>query len=351
MLAATDSLYIAASFDHDLLPARVGSFGLRLAARVRAGLGVASITATPEDPVVAVDRLSDPPGMVRRLVGCCRSRAGRRGLPRRPGDPWRRPLLPVAAGSLAALVAARQFVVVADHTAIARNLGDAVERRTVRAPAPRAWWQRPGAEPLRRRHRRRARRAWSSTAARRPAPGSAPWPSQVEHISDVWTRVHPDDRAAVRRSMSPVLDGRRRQSFVECRLSRANGGLGLIRGHRRSASSTRRALSGAVVTLHDVSERRQLTDRLMHRGGPRRAHRPAQPAHADAAASGRCSTSRPGESVRAAAHRPRRLQGHQRQARSRRRGPGARGDRAEARERGSARPTPSPASAATSSPW
>ncbi len=50
---------------------------------------------------------------------------------------------------------------------------------------------------------------------------------------------------------------------MECRLSRANGVWGWFE-ITVVGQLNERALVGAVVTLHDVSERRQLTDRLMH---------------------------------------------------------------------------------------
>jgi diguanylate cyclase (GGDEF)-like protein/PAS domain S-box-containing protein len=160
------------------------------------------------------------------------------------------------------LVGVRQVVVVADHTAVARDLGQAVERRTAQLRHQEQWWQDlvqnlsdvvmvvgPGGA---------VEYCSPSTGT-----GLGSWPGLVEHVTDVWARVHPDDRTAVRRSMSPVLEGRRRQSFVECRLSRANGVWGWFEV-TVVGQLNERALVGAVVTLHDVSERRQLTDRLMH---------------------------------------------------------------------------------------
>jgi diguanylate cyclase (GGDEF)-like protein/PAS domain S-box-containing protein len=260
VLAATDSLYIAASFDHDLFqPGGLVDFGWLLAFAL---VGIGALAAAPEDPVVAVDRLSDPPGMVQQLVPYVTiglAAAAYLAAPATVGDD--RSYLWLLA-PFAALVAARQFVVVADHTAIARNLGDAVERRTSELRHREQWWQ-DLVQNLSDVVMVVGREGMVEYCSPSTGTGLGPWPSQVEHISDVWTRVHPDDRAAVRRSMSPVLDGRRRQSFVECRLSRANGVWGwfevTVVGQLNEA-----ALSGAVVTLHDVSERRQLTDRLMH---------------------------------------------------------------------------------------
>ena len=207
VLAATDSLYIAASFDHDLFqPGGLVDFGWLLAFAL---VGIGALAAAPEDPVVAVDRLSDPPGMVQQLVPYVTiglAAAAYLAAPATVGDD--RSYLWLLA-PFAALVAARQFVVVADHTAIARNLGDAVERRTSELRHREQWWQ-DLVQNLSDVVMVVGREGMVEYCSPSTGTGLGPWPSQVEHISDVWTRVHPDDRAAVRRSMSPVLDGRRR---------------------------------------------------------------------------------------------------------------------------------------------
>ena len=259
-LSATDSLYVAATFptQGSFEPGGLVDLGWLVT------FVLIAMAATLADVSPEADESDDdvPPSMLQQLFPYVTIALAVTGYVSFTHDADGSHRYLWLLGPYAVLVAVRQVVVVADHTAVARDLHRAVERRTAQLRHQEQWWQDlvqnlsdivmvvgPGGVV-----------EYCSPSV---GTGLGPWPSQVEHVTDVWARVHPDDRTAVRRSMSPVLDGRRRQSFVECRLSRANGVWGWFEV-TVVGQLNERALVGAVVTLHDVSERRQLTDRLMH---------------------------------------------------------------------------------------
>jgi diguanylate cyclase (GGDEF)-like protein/PAS domain S-box-containing protein len=259
LLAVTDSLYVAAAVGRDFRAGGLVDLGWLVTFAL---VALAATHATDEQPVPDERADALPPSMAQQLVpyvaiGCAAAAYLSFTDTDHGAHHYLWLLVPYSV-----LVAVRQVVVVADHTAVARDLGQAVERRTAQLRHQEQWWQDlvqnlsdvvmvvgPGGN---------VEYCSPSTGT-----GLGSWPGLVEHVTDVWARVHPDDRTAVRRSMAPVLEGRRRQSFVECRLSRANGVWGWFEV-TVVGQLNERALVGAVVTLHDVSERRQLTDRLMH---------------------------------------------------------------------------------------
>lgn len=163
---------------------------------------------------------------------------------------------------LLVLVAIRQLVVVADHTLLARTLADAVERRTADLVREQQWWREVVQnlsdvvvvvdEELKVRY--------CSPSAEHVL-GS--WPQQVRDASEMTAQVHPEDQDAVMAVIAPVLAGDRRRGFVECRVRRADGGWGWFEVTTVGQLSEQQ-LAGTVLTLHDVSERRLLTDRLAH---------------------------------------------------------------------------------------
>ena len=158
-------------------------------------------------------------------------------------------------------VAVRQVVAVADHVSVESHLAHAVARRTAQLRHREQWWRDlvqnltdvvlvldPGG---------RVRYCSSSVTAALGA-----WP-RLDTLDGLVTLVHPDDRAPALASIRPVVVGERRRDRVECRVRHRDGrwvwfevtAVGQI---------SEGALEGAVVTLHDVSERRQLLDRLSH---------------------------------------------------------------------------------------
>ena len=163
---------------------------------------------------------------------------------------------------LAGVIAVRQFVVVSDHTAIARDLAEAVGRRTAEVQHREQWW-------------RDLVQNLSDVVVVIDVDGSVRycspsagtslglWPQEVRRAVEMQTHVHPEDLEATLAAIKPVLAGRRRNGFVECRVERADGSWGWFEV-TAVGQLTERALEGTVLTLHDVSERRHLTDRLAH---------------------------------------------------------------------------------------
>jgi diguanylate cyclase (GGDEF)-like protein/PAS domain S-box-containing protein len=162
---------------------------------------------------------------------------------------------------LAAAVALRQFVIAAEHNVVARDLSDAVDRRTSELRHREQWWRdilqnltdvvlvlSTQGEVL------------YCSPSLRAALGH--WP-ELRTTAELRSQVHPDDDAMVLETISPVIAGDRRHGFVECRVRRSDDSWGWFEVTAVGQLSGA-ALQGAVLTLHDVSERRQLTDRLAH---------------------------------------------------------------------------------------
>ena len=162
---------------------------------------------------------------------------------------------------LAAAVAVRQLVAVADHNIVARNLSDAVDRRTSQLRHREQWWRdilqnltdvvlvlSTQGEVL-----------YCSPSVR----AALGHPLEVRTAAELRHQVHPDDDAMVLETITPVIAGHRRRGFVECRVRRSDGSWGWFEVTAVGQLSER-ALEGAVLTLHDVTEQRRLTDRLAH---------------------------------------------------------------------------------------
>ena len=87
---------------------------------------------------------------------------------------------------------------------------------------------------------------------------------------ELHTQVHPDDLPKVLATIAPVVvDGTESHGFVECRVRRPDDSYGWFEV-QAVGQLNERALEGAVLTLHDVSERHELTTRLL-----RQAHHDA----------------------------------------------------------------------------
>ena len=164
-------------------------------------------------------------------------------------------------GPLALAVGVRQLLVVADHLTLARNLGAAVERRTSQLLHRDQWWKDLVAN-------------LSDVVIVVGVDGAVGYISPSAHTSlshwqrladatDLQAQVHPEDRRSTFDTIRPVLEGERRNGFVECRVRRADGSWGWFEV-TAVGQLEGRALQGAVLTLHDVSDSHQLTDRLTH---------------------------------------------------------------------------------------
>jgi len=259
VLTVTDSFYVAATFRGDYLPGGPLDVGWALAFSLVA-LSALVPVADPAKPAPAVGEV--PTTLYEQLVpygavGLVLVAVAGNPATLDTGSPQRWLLVP-----LLALVAVRQVVVVADHTTLARTLADTVERRTAELVREQQWWREVVQnlsdvvvvvdEDLKVRY--------CSPSADHVL-GS--WPQQVRDASEMSVHVHPDDREAVVAVIAPVFAGRRRRGFVECRVRRADGGWGWFEVTTVGQLSEQQ-LAGTVLTLHDVSERRRLTDRLAH---------------------------------------------------------------------------------------
>jgi diguanylate cyclase (GGDEF)-like protein/PAS domain S-box-containing protein len=77
------------------------------------------------------------------------------------------------------------------------------------------------------------------------------------------TLLNVDDLPAVLEHITPVVNGKARNGFVECRVRRHDGSWGWFE-ITAVGQLDEEVLNGAVLTLHDVTERRRLTDELSH---------------------------------------------------------------------------------------
>ncbi|HEX4978183.1 MAG TPA: EAL domain-containing protein [Nocardioides sp.] len=259
VLTVTDSLHVARLFRGEYAPGGPLDVGWALAFTLIALSALAPVV-DPASPAPAVGEV--PTTLYEQLVpylamGLVLVAVAVNPTAIEAGSPHRWFLVP-----LLAVVAVRQVVVVADHTTLARTLAQAVERRTAELVREQQWWREVVQnlsdvvvvvdEDLKVRY--------CSPSADHVL-GS--WPQRVRDASEMAVHVHPDDRDAVVAVIAPVLAGRRRRGFVECRVRRADGGWGWFEV-TTVGQLAEEQLAGTVLTLHDVSERRRLTDRLAH---------------------------------------------------------------------------------------
>ncbi len=256
-LAATDSVYVAQSFRGAFTPGGPLDLGWYAAFALVGLAGAAPAAVTPDQHLVAARR---SPGLARQLfpslaiglaVGAC------------VVNPWADTLhhhwwllLPVGVA-----IGLRQLVVVADQVTLARDLSQAVDRRTAELRHREQWWQ-DIVQNL------------SDVVMVVDASGTVVYCSPsvntalghmplVKHADELETQLHEDDHDRVLAILTPVVLGEARHGFVECRVKRADGSYGWFEVSA-VGQLAEQALEGAILTLHDVSERRELTNRLMH---------------------------------------------------------------------------------------
>lgn len=259
VLAVTDSIYIAQAFDEGFVPGGLLDIGWFLSF-ILVALGAMAPVAEPRLPAPSAG--TEAPTLLQQLLPyvavatalvAVLSDATVRTYPGRYA--W-------LAVPLALVVAVRQVVVAADHVTLARNLADAVERRTVQLQHREQWWR-----DLVQNLSDVVVVIDTDGGVRYCSPSSrsalGDWPQQAEHAYDLLSHLHPDDHESVLETITPVLAGRQRNGFVECRVERADGSWGWFEVSS-VGQLTERALQGTVLTLHDVSERRRLTDQLTH---------------------------------------------------------------------------------------
>ena len=260
ILAVTDSVYVAQTFGSGFVPGSLLDVGW-LVSFVLVGLSALAPVAKPASPASSAG--SEPLSLMQQLlpyvavaVALSALVTGTDVLARHGGYVvW-------VAVPLAVAVAVRQVVVAQDHAALARTLAEAVERRTVELRNSEQWW-------------RDLVQNLSDVVVvinvdggmRYRSPSAAttlgPWTGEAQSAQELQAHVHPQDLGAVLDTVRPVLDGRARHGFVECRVEKADGSWGWFEV-TALGQLTEQALRGSVLTLHDVSERRRLTDQLTH---------------------------------------------------------------------------------------
>jgi diguanylate cyclase (GGDEF)-like protein/PAS domain S-box-containing protein len=260
VLALTDSVYVAQAFGDGFTPGTLLDAGWLVSFALVGLAALAPVTGRirPVGPTGG-----EPAPMVQQLVPYAAITVALTALLTQPGvlsgDSAYVPWLVVP---LALAVVVRQVVVAADHTVVARTLTDAVERRTVELRLREQWWR-----DLVQNLSDVVVVINADGGMRYCSPSAAttlgPWSAEARTAQELQSHIHPQDLNAVLDTVRPVLDGRARHGFVECRVEKADGSWGWFEV-TALGQLTEQALQGSVLTLHDVSERRRLTDQLTH---------------------------------------------------------------------------------------
>jgi diguanylate cyclase (GGDEF)-like protein/PAS domain S-box-containing protein len=257
VLSLTDSVYVARSFRGEFTPGGPLDVGWYAAFALVGLAGMAPPVVRRREDVVAARQT---PGLVRQL---CPSAAiglafaacvlGSSALGRHLF--WSL-LLPVGF-----FVVVRHIVVVADEVTLTRDLSQAVDRRTAELRHREQWWHDlvQNLSDVVMVIDRGGKVLYCSPSV---STALGHWPL-IKDAEGLRTQVHEDDHDLAVATIQPVFEGEVRHGFVECRVLRADGSYGWFEVSVVGQLSER-ALEGAILTLHDVSERRELTSRLMH---------------------------------------------------------------------------------------
>jgi len=256
--ALTDSVYVSKAFTGAYQPGHVLDVGWLLS------FVLIALAAQTPSPATAVERskVPEPPGMFRQLLpDACVALAVWSFVVQRDNVA----VHGVFVWSVAVLVAfviVRQLVVMGGHAALTRDLSTAVKRRTAELKGREQWW-------------RDIVQNLSDVVMVIDLKGEVQycspsitaalghWPRELHTTISLRTQLHPDDLANVLAEISPVLTGERRSGKTEARIKRADGTYGWFE-ITAVGQLTEKALQGAVLTLHDVTERHELTARLAH---------------------------------------------------------------------------------------
>ncbi len=264
VLSLTDSVYVSRTVHAAFTPGGPLDVGW-FAAFALVGLAGAAPAVLRPRPELAAARQA--PGFVRQLFPSLATGLAVVACATEPAAVTRHHhwWLVVVVGTCIAL---RQLVVVADQTTLARDLSQAVDRRTAELRHREQWWQDVvqnlsdviivlGSDG----HVAYCSPAVNSALGHMPLLPSA---------DELLTQVHPDDLPKVLATIGPVVvDGTESHGLVECRVRRLDDSYGWFEV-QAVGQLNERALEGAVLTLHDVSERHELTTRLL-----RQAHHDA----------------------------------------------------------------------------
>jgi diguanylate cyclase (GGDEF)-like protein/PAS domain S-box-containing protein len=259
ILAATDSTYVARTVHGSYAPGTLLDLGwivafLAIAVAARVPM---QVTEVAHDPATA-----PPPTLVQQLLPYAPiGLAGWAALTPQ-AEEFRSGEFVWVTAVVVLLVAVRQCVVVADHVSLTRDLASIVTRRTAELERREQWWR----ELVRNLSDviivldPEGKVTYCSPSVR-TALGH--WPRHLTTGVQLRQLLHPDDLPAILESITPVVGGRAKRGFVECRVRRADETWAWFEITAVSQLGEE-VLDGAVLTLHDVTERRRLTEKLSH---------------------------------------------------------------------------------------
>jgi diguanylate cyclase (GGDEF)-like protein/PAS domain S-box-containing protein len=259
ILSLTDSTYVARTTHGSYAPGSMLDLGWVasfLAIAVAARIPVKTRETAPEPET------ADAPTLVQQLLPYAPIALAGWAALRPQAAPFRAGPYVWATIALGLFVAARQFVVVADHVALTRDLAQVVRRRTVELERREQWW-------------RELVRNLSDVVIVLDPEGKIRYCSpSVRNALGHWPRhlttglalhelLHPDDVSTIVEHITPVVRGTSKHGFVECRVRRADDSWAWFEVTAVGQLSEE-VLDGAVLTLHDVTESRRLTEELSH---------------------------------------------------------------------------------------
>jgi diguanylate cyclase (GGDEF)-like protein/PAS domain S-box-containing protein len=256
--ALTDSVYVSRVFSATFEPGHLLDVGWLLS------FTLIAIAAQTPSPATALERakVPEPPGLLGQLLPyLCIGVAAWSFVVRRSElqlhgfYTWFVVVLIIVA-------VARQVVVTADHAAVTRDLSAAVKRRTADLKRREQWW-RDIVQNLSDVVMVIDREGEVQYCSPSVLGALGHWPRELHTTDGLRTQVHPDDVDAVLKRIVPVLTGAQQRGKVEARVRRADGSYAWFE-ITVVGQLTEKALQGAVLTLHDVTERHELTDRLAH---------------------------------------------------------------------------------------
>ena len=256
--ALTDSVFVSKAFAGTFAPGHPMDVGWLLSFTL---IALAAQTPSPADALEQA-KVPEPPGTIRQLLPDLCAGIAVWSFAVRRSDVSMHGLYLWFIAVLILVVIARQLVVMGDHAAITRDLSAAVKRRTAELKRREQWWRDivQNLSDVVMVIDRQGEVQYCSPSIR-GALGH--WPRELHTTDGLRTQVHPDDLGLVMSRISPVLTGEQRSGKTEARVRRADGTYAWFE-ITAVGQLSEKVLQGAVLTLHDVTERHELTDRLAH---------------------------------------------------------------------------------------
>ena len=212
VLSVTDCVYVASSFRDEFRPGGALDLGWYVAFALVGLAGTAPPVVRRRQDLVAARQT---PGFTRQL---CPSVAIGLAVTACISDPdaLQRHLFWWVLVPVSVCVALRQLVVVADQVTLARDLSQAVDRRTAELQHREQWWQdivQNLSDVV------MVIDSDGTVLYCSPSVSNAlgHWPL-IENAAGLETQVHADDRDQVVATITPVVLGQARHGFVECRV-------------------------------------------------------------------------------------------------------------------------------------